>query len=330
VKRQRQREKFVAVLSGEVADLNRLRTLCWAGCDEEHRPDTWRLLLRYMPGNKGRREEKMAGLRSEYGEAVANYFDKYNPDSADEYHRVMYNQIAVDLPRTNPSMPLFQSPRVHASLHRILYLWAIRHPGTGYVQGINDLVTPFFFVFLREATHRQHDDATIASGRLLHTLSPDTLAHVEADCYHCLTNMLDNAQDNYVVDFKGIQEKVFRLKRIIRRLDDALVAHLDHHNVDFIQFAFRWFNCLLMRELSMACTLRLWDAYVADKQFAAFHVYVCAAVLLAFSDDLKAMDFQDMIMFLQKLPTHHWEASQMEVILAQAYAWAEQFSLSHI
>lgn len=29
-----------------------------------------------------------------------------------------------------------------------MYIWAIRHPASGYVQGINDLVTPFFVVFL--------------------------------------------------------------------------------------------------------------------------------------------------------------------------------------
>ncbi len=33
-------------------------------------------------------------------------------------------------------------------LERILYVWAIRHPASGYVQGINDLATPFFEVFL--------------------------------------------------------------------------------------------------------------------------------------------------------------------------------------
>ena len=31
-----------------------------------------------------------------------------------------------------------------------MYIWAIRHPASGYVQGINDLVTPFFLVFLQE------------------------------------------------------------------------------------------------------------------------------------------------------------------------------------
>ena len=36
----------------------------------------------------------------------------------------------------------------YQSLERILYVWAIRHPASGYVQGINDLVTPFFQIFL--------------------------------------------------------------------------------------------------------------------------------------------------------------------------------------
>lgn len=35
-------------------------------------------------------------------------------------------------------------------LERILYIWSIRHPASGYVQGINDLVTPFLTVFLHE------------------------------------------------------------------------------------------------------------------------------------------------------------------------------------
>jgi hypothetical protein len=31
-------------------------------------------------------------------------------------------------------------------------MWAIRHPGTGYVQGMNDLAAPFFVTFLSEHT----------------------------------------------------------------------------------------------------------------------------------------------------------------------------------
>ena len=41
-------------------------------------------------------------------------------------------------------------PTAQEIFERILYIWAIRHPASGYVQGINDLVTPFFLVFLEE------------------------------------------------------------------------------------------------------------------------------------------------------------------------------------
>jgi hypothetical protein len=33
---------------------------------------------------------------------------------------------------------------------RILFTWAIRHPASAYVQGINDLCAPLILVFLSE------------------------------------------------------------------------------------------------------------------------------------------------------------------------------------
>ena len=45
---------------------------------------------------------------------------------------------------------MFHKPEIQKSLARILYIRAIRNPGTSYVQGMNDLVTPFLAVFLSE------------------------------------------------------------------------------------------------------------------------------------------------------------------------------------
>jgi hypothetical protein len=50
----------------------------------------------------------------------------------------------------NPLIALFQQTTVQEMFERILFIWAIRHPASGYVQGINDLVTPFYVVFLQE------------------------------------------------------------------------------------------------------------------------------------------------------------------------------------
>lgn len=48
------------------------------------------------------------------------------------------------------STALFQQTIVQEMFERILFIWAIRHPASGYVQGMNDLVTPFYIVFLQE------------------------------------------------------------------------------------------------------------------------------------------------------------------------------------
>ena len=52
----------------------------------------------------------------------------------------------------NPLIPIFQKKIVQDIFQRVLYVWAVRHPASGYVQGINDLLTPFFTVFLTEYT----------------------------------------------------------------------------------------------------------------------------------------------------------------------------------
>lgn len=43
-----------------------------------------------------------------------------------------------------------------------------------------------------------------------------------------------------------------------------LAAHFEDQGVEFMQFAFRWMNCLLMREISMKCTVRMWDTYLVS------------------------------------------------------------------
>jgi hypothetical protein len=43
---------------------------------------------------------------------------------------------------------------------------------------------------------------------------------------------------------------------------EPLYKHLKNHHIEFLQFAFRWMNNLLMRELPVRCTIRLWDTYL--------------------------------------------------------------------
>uniref|UniRef100_A0A453LBP1 Rab-GAP TBC domain-containing protein n=1 Tax=Aegilops tauschii subsp. strangulata TaxID=200361 RepID=A0A453LBP1_AEGTS len=90
---------------------------------------------------------------------------------------------------------------------------AIRHPASGYVQGINDLVTPFLIVFLSEHLEGNLDTWSMEN------LSLQDVSNIEADCYWCLSKFLDGMQDHYTFAQPGIQRLVFRLKELVHRID---------------------------------------------------------------------------------------------------------------
>lgn len=184
---------------------------------------------------------------------------------------------------------------------------------------MNDLVTPFFLVFLQEAVPIQAwqdlENYDVAS------LSKEQRDIIEADSFWCLSKFLDGIQDNYIFAQLGIQHKVNQLKELIQRIDGKYLTrniallcvcpfhffkhfivtlsaplhqHLHQHGVDYLQFSFRWMNNLLTREIPLHCTIRLWDTYLAESdRFASFQLYVCAAFLLRWRRHLLLQpDFQ--------------------------------------
>lgn len=93
-------------------------------------------------------------------------------------------------------------------------------------------------------------------------LPPNVLSALEADSFWCLSRLLDGIQDNYIASQPGIQRSVKRMAELVARIDVPLYEHLGKQGVEFMQFAFRWMNCLLMREISVKNTIRMWDTYL--------------------------------------------------------------------
>lgn len=114
---------------------------------------------------------------------------------------------------------------------------------------MNELVTPFYVSFL--AHHISCGRIEQACSFDVSALPTELLDAVEADTYWCLTKLLDGIQDHYTFSQPGLQRMVFRLQGIVQRIDTDLYNHLEAQQVSFIQFAFRWMNCLLVREMKV-------------------------------------------------------------------------------
>jgi hypothetical protein len=175
-------------------------------------------------------------------------------------------------------------------------------------------VTPFYNVFLNSSEPESLDDATRFA--------------VEADTFWCLSNLLDTIQDSYTFNQSGIYRQVTLLREISLRMDPQLVKHLETEGVQFIQFAFRWMNCLLLREFRLSIIQRLWDTYLSEGSdgFKTFHPYICAAFLLKWRRELQLLEFQDLIVFLQRPPTQNWTDREVELLVAEAFVLKNLFN----
>ena len=323
--------KFAALLNEKNVDLGRLSEASWTGIPRPFRAQVWQILLGYLPSKAERRDEVLARKRREYRQNfVTQYYDAPNSARSEADQRTL-RQILVDVPRTLPELPIFQDDAVQKSMERILYIWSIRHPASGYVQGINDLVTPFYVAFL-SAKVCGGDIALVKQMKRLQVaaLDDELMWQVEADSYWCLTRLLDGIQDHYTFSQPGIQRMVFRLQDIVKRIDAPLYHHVESEGLNFMQFAFRWMNCLLLREMPLELVVRLWDTYTSEPAggFDHFHVYVCAALFVTWSEKLRSLQFQDLVMFLQALPTDGWSNDDVEALLSQAYILKTLFDRS--
>jgi hypothetical protein len=351
--------EFEKVITEPVVNISKLRQLGWNGIPPQHRPQAWKILLGYLPTNETRRIQTLKRKRLEYKDAIKQHYD-ISDDTRTNSEQETLRQVLVDVPRTAPDVPLFRNDLVRQSLSRLLYIWACRHPASGYVQGINDLATPLIAVFLSEYYDDQQQffkegingigadrdvenktkgsfsesihEGSVLDGSVMDDLSMEDLQDVEADVYWCLTNLLAGIQDHYTSDQPGVQRMVMRLEDLVNRMDGELTHHLRGVGVEFIQFAFRWMNCLLLREFKLECVIRLWDTYLSEGDgagfamgFETFHVYVCAAFLCQFSGLLRNMEFDDLFGFMQNVPTSDWGDGEIEILLSQAFVLSTLF-----
>lgn len=88
------------------------------------------------------------------------------------------------------------------------------------MQGINDLVTPIFEVFLSAYIDEDPEQYDVSQ------LDKQVLDVIEADSFWCLSKLLDGIQDNYTFAQPGIQRQILTLKELVTRIDGR--------NADFI------------------------------------------------------------------------------------------------
>ena len=98
---------------------------------------------------------------------------------------------------------------------RLLFVWSMRNPASGYVQGINDLAAPLIIVHLQGALSQSNLDETEPVLKEL----VSKIAQVEADVFWCLNKLVSDIQDNYTECQPGVFKMLNKLRALVEQSD---------------------------------------------------------------------------------------------------------------
>lgn len=316
-------DQIQEMLSMPIIDLERMKSKSWAGFPSKYRAQIWRLFLDYEPVNSAVRNSALQHKRNDYLDCVNRVLDESLWTNTQKQTEI---QIMRDLPRTH--FALCRNQKVMELFKRVLFVWSVRHPACGYVQGMNDLLQPFFFAFLNQFCQDKDID-DIVQMKHCDFLDEESLKIIEADCFWCFSKLMDGLQDLFTKDQPGLYKMLISLSSVIQRVDPGLSQLIRNEKIDYQEFAFRWMNCLLVREFSPKLSLRLWDFYLSNhSKISSTHVYVCAALLKTLSPTLINLNHNDFVMKIQSINPDDWSVDDFDMIIAQSYVYEKMFSHS--
>ena len=166
---------------------------------------------------------------------------------------------------------------------RILFIYSKFFPDISYVQGMNEIIAPIYYVFSFDKTYGVEA----------------SVENIEADVFWTFNSLMEQIKNNFNSeknqDVTGIGGKVQKFKKMLQIMDLQLYQHFEAFNVEYYTFAYRWFILFFSQEFLMIDILRLWDyLFSSDDKF--FNCYfVSLAVLELKRDDLLVSDLSGIL-----------------------------------
>ena len=209
--------------------------------------------------------------------------DENNKLSQKELIELMDNRRNCSMKNINDIYKI-NIKETHADvIARILFIYSKFFPDISYVQGMNEIIAPIYYVFSFDKTYGVEA----------------SVENIEADVFWTFNSLMEQIKNNFNSeknqDDTGIGGKVQKFKIMLQIMDLQLYQHFEAFNVEYYTFAYRWFILFFSQEFLMIDILRLWDyLFSSDDKF--FNCYfVSLAVLELKRDDLLVSDLSGIL-----------------------------------
>lgn len=181
-------------------------------------------------------------------------------------------------------------------------------------------MAPIFAIFVAEIFDMNYIELENNIRKVEHQITDENLLNAEADAFHCFSLFLSTMKQNYIKGFDGVNENLKKVKELLIKTDKELYDHLTDNDIEVFHFGFRWCFCLLLREFPINLSIKLLDYYLTEEYSQdELCVYVILALLLRFSFKLKTLKREQIIMFLQNLPTANWGDQDIQLLVSEAF-----------
>lgn len=150
-------------------------------------------------------------------------------------------------------------------VERILFLYAKLNPGIGYVQGMNEIIGPIYYIMASDPNSEYRE-------------------HAEADAFFCYSSLMGELKDCFIKTLdeseSGIKSLMQRLSKMLERNDVAVWTRLRDQDLHLQYYGFRWLTLLLSQEFPLPDVVRIWDAIFSDQNRFQFLLQFCCAMIM--------------------------------------------------
>ena len=166
---------------------------------------------------------------------------------------------------------------------RLLFIYSTFFPDISYVQGMNEIIAPIYYIFSFDKTYGVETN----------------IDYIEADTFWTFNSLMNQIKDNFNHEKDnekmGITSRIKKLKKMLQILDLQLFEHFEKFKVEYYTFAYRWFILFFSQEFLMIDILRLWDYLFAPNDKFLNCYFVSLAVFELKRDELLVSDLSGIL-----------------------------------
>nr|XP_018901702.1 PREDICTED: TBC1 domain family member 16 [Bemisia tabaci] len=243
------------------------KSVFFNGLPQNLRRTVWPFLLQIYPYSStfADRETIVQIRKLEYQEIIHRR-SKLSGVNKENFMRNVQSVIEKDVVRTDRNNPFYAgdtNPNLE-TMKNILLNYAVYDSSLGYLQGMSDLLAPL-------------------------------LAEIrdESESFWCFCGLMQRRLFVCTPTDADMEKNLRHLRELIRIMVPAFYSHLlKHEDAMELLFCHRWILLCFKREFPESIVFQIWEACWSNYLIDYFHLFICLAIVAAYSPDVIAQDLR--------------------------------------